>query len=73
MLFCFFGDRTTTPQGEDMAFKVASGLSSKIKLNDGHMMPLFGLGVFAVSDTEKAVLSAIKEGYRLIDTAEYYK
>ena len=56
-----------------MTHKVASGLASRITLNDGCSMPLFGLGVFAVSDTEKAVLDAIKQGYRLIDTAEYYQ
>lgn len=55
-----------------MAYKIATGLSSRITLNDGHMMPLYGLGVFAVTDTQTAVLSAIKQGYRLIDTAEYY-
>ena len=56
-----------------MAYKIATGLSSRITLNDGHMMPLYGLGVFAVTDTQTAVLSAIKQGYRLIDTAEYYQ
>ena len=56
-----------------MTHKVASGLASRVTLNDGYTMPLFGLGVFAVSDTEQAVLGAIKQGYRLIDTAEYYQ
>lgn len=55
-----------------MTHKIATDLTSKIKLNDGHMMPLYGLGVFDTHDTETAVLSAIKQGYRLIDTAEYY-
>ena len=56
-----------------MTHKVATGLSSKMALNDGYTMPLYGLGVFAVSDAQNAVLSAIKQGYRLIDTAEYYQ
>lgn len=56
-----------------MTHKIATDLTSKIKLNDGHMMPLYGLGVFDTHDTETAVLSAIKQGYRLIDTAEYYQ
>ncbi|QEE51002.1 aldo/keto reductase [Flavobacterium alkalisoli] len=47
----------------------------KIKLNNGVEMPLLGLGVFQIPDTEeceKTVLTAIKAGYRLIDTASLY-
>ncbi len=46
-----------------------------IKLNNGVMMPAEGFGVFQVTDAEvcrKAVLDAIKTGYRLIDTAAAY-
>ena len=56
-----------------MTQKIATGLSSKITLNDGHVMPLFGLGVYQVNDTVHATTCAIKQGYRLIDTAEFYK
>lgn len=37
-------------------------------------MPMVGFGVFQVSDedTEKAVLEALKAGYRLLDTAAVY-
>ncbi|OOF48828.1 2,5-diketo-D-gluconic acid reductase [Rodentibacter genomosp. 1] len=45
-----------------------------VKLNNGIEMPMVGFGVFQVSDedTEKAVLAALKTGYRLIDTAAVY-
>lgn len=43
-------------------------------LNNGVQMPMVGFGVFQVSDeeTEKAVLEALKLGYRLLDTAAVY-
>lgn len=46
----------------------------QVILNDGRPMPIIGLGVFTLSDgdAEKAVLTALKEGYRLIDTAHIY-
>ncbi len=45
-----------------------------VKLNNGINMPMVGFGVFQVSDeeTEKAVLAALKAGYRLLDTAAVY-
>ncbi len=45
-----------------------------VKLNNGIEMPMVGFGVFQVSDeeTEKAVLEALKVGYRLLDTAAVY-
>ena len=46
-----------------------------IKLNDGHEIPSFGFGVFQIpadGSTYQAVLSALKLGYRHIDTAEAY-
>ena len=46
-----------------------------ITLNNGIEMPLLGFGVFQVPDPaqcERAVLDAIKSGYRLIDTAAAY-
>lgn len=44
------------------------------KLNNNIMMPMLGFGTFLTSgsDCENSVLSAIKAGYRLIDTAEAY-
>ncbi|MDG2950186.1 aldo/keto reductase [Exercitatus varius] len=45
-----------------------------VKLNNGIEIPMVGFGVFQVSDedTEKAVLEALKAGYRLLDTAAVY-
>lgn len=45
-----------------------------VKLNNGIEMPMVGFGVYQVSDedTEKAVLAALKAGYRLLDTAAVY-
>lgn len=43
-------------------------------LNNGVVMPMIGFGVYQVSDeeAEKAVLSALEQGYRLLDTAAIY-
>ncbi len=45
-----------------------------VVLNDGHRMPVLGLGTWTQdNDTaEESVYTAIKCGYRLIDTARYY-
>ena len=46
-----------------------------VTLNNGIKMPLEGFGVFQVPDSaecERAVIDAIKSGYRLIDTAAAY-
>ncbi len=47
-----------------------------VKLNDGNLIPQFGLGVYMINgdeDTRKACLEAFKEGYRHIDTAHAYQ
>jgi len=46
----------------------------QIMLNNGRMIPQFGFGVFLVppGDTFEAVTSALRAGYRHIDTAEMY-
>lgn len=48
--------------------------ANNIQLNDGNSMPQLGFGLWQVPDqeTEKAVLHAIKVGYRSIDTAQIY-
>lgn len=47
-----------------------SGISARVRLNDGHMIPVVGLGVALTEDaTFDAVKWAISAGYRLIDTA----
>lgn len=45
-----------------------------VTLNDDHTMPVIGLGVGELSDseTEASVLAALEAGYRLIDTAAAY-
>ncbi|CAM2746311.1 aldo/keto reductase [Fructilactobacillus fructivorans] len=45
-------------------------------LNDGNKIPATGFGTFQITDPEQAeqsVIDAIESGYRLIDTAQYYK
>ena len=43
-------------------------------LNNGVKIPMAGIGTFLLSpkDAEAAVLSALKDGYRLVDTANAY-
>ena len=45
------------------------------KLYNGIEMPLLGYGLYKVGteECEKCVSEAIKAGYRLIDTAEFYE
>ncbi len=48
---------------------------STVRLNNGVDMPQVGYGVFRVedgADLEQAVVTAIREGYRSIDTAAIY-
>lgn len=49
-------------------------MMENIKLNNGIQMPMAGIGTFLLSpeDAENAVLSALKGGYSLIDTANAY-
>ncbi len=50
--------------------------SSLVGTCDGYRRPVFGLGVFQSKgggETEQAVLWALEEGYRLVDTAAIYK
>ena len=45
-----------------------------VTLNSGYKMPVLGLGTWTQDDStaEESVYTAIREGYRLIDTARYY-
>lgn len=45
-----------------------------VTLNNGIKMPMAGIGTFLLTpdEAENAVLTALKEGYRLIDTANAY-
>ena len=55
--------------GEIKNFNVPS-----VTLNSGYKMPVLGLGTWTQNNStaENSVYLAIKEGYRLIDTARYY-
>lgn len=49
-------------------------LTTAKKLNNGVMMPVFGLGVYKSGDeTYEAVKAALQAGYRHIDTASFYE
>ncbi|MGN1022399.1 MAG: aldo/keto reductase, partial [Lachnospiraceae bacterium] len=45
-----------------------------MQLNTGYEMPQLGIGTFMLSDrvAEDAVYWALRDGYRLIDTAKIY-
>jgi diketogulonate reductase-like aldo/keto reductase len=50
-------------------------ISSRIKLNNGVEIPVLGLGTYKLApgkQTYDAVLWALENGYRLIDTASFY-
>jgi diketogulonate reductase-like aldo/keto reductase len=54
---------------------IVLNIESKVKLNNGIEMPLFGLGTYQSPDGQivyDAVRYALKFGYRHIDTAKYY-
>lgn len=53
-----------------------SEVIAQIKMNSGYTIPQQGFGVYLIWDYEeckKAVLAALKAGYRHIDTAQLYK
>jgi len=53
-----------------------TNLQTKIKLADGQMMPLQGLGLYKVTDQDEmdqVVETAWQQGYRLFDTAQLYQ
>ena len=48
--------------------------SKTVLLNSGYEMPIIGLGTWTQDDdtAENSVYEALEDGYRLIDTAQYY-
>jgi 2,5-diketo-D-gluconate reductase A len=54
---------------------MASPSSPPVQLNDGNCIPAVGFGVFKIppADTAQAVATALRTGYRHIDTAAMYK
>lgn len=55
---------------------MVQSIKYKLKLHNGIEMPQFGLGVYKVEDGQQVVntiKTALQLGYRLIDTASFYK
>lgn len=51
-------------------------INSRLKLNDGRMIPMLGYGTWQIPDgkeVEDCVFTALQNGYRLIDTAKIYE
>ncbi len=59
------------PAGEAGAFNLEKGT---VLLNNGYEMPILGIGCFRLSqeEAENSVYWALRDGYRLIDTARIY-
>ena len=59
------------PAGEAGAFDLEQGT---VFLNSGYEMPILGIGCFRLSqeEAENSVYWALRDGYRLIDTARIY-
>ena len=58
-------------------FDLSSGVNGNaptVMLNSGYEMPILGLGTYSLTGNtcKSAVLSALSQGYRLIDTAHMY-
>ena len=57
---------------------IPTGLCSTVTLNDGIVMPMFGLGTLWLSageggNAETITSFALQNGYRLLDTAAFYR
>ena len=71
---------TTTSEAEPPAAELISMEpefdldAGTVMLNNGVSMPILGIGTFSLSDSEaeKSVYWALRDGYRLIDTARIY-
>ena len=63
------GTKSSVKDGEPMAYPITDK-----KLNSGYTMPALGLGTWTLTneEAENSVYHALKDGYRLIDTAQYY-
>ena len=73
-------EETTTSETEPPAAELISTEpefdldAGTVTLNNGVSMPILGIGTFALSDSEaeESVYWALRDGYRLIDTARIY-
>ena len=80
ILFWFFSEKNADDSKEvknikENVSKVEFNFDTKtVTLNSGYEMPIIGLGTWTQNDEETAnsVYYALEDGYRLIDTAQYY-
>ena len=66
----------STPSTDAVTTDNTFNFSTKtVRLNSGYTMPILGLGTWTLSndEAENSVYHALKDGYRLIDTARYYR
>lgn len=65
---------TVIKETKGASLKPAEGKIMTVQLNSGYAMPVLGLGTWTQNNTNAAesVYVALKNGYRLIDTARYY-
>ena len=74
-IFCF-GGRIIIIQADSEKEREEKQMSEQLyaTLNNGVSMPMVGIGTFLLSpdEAEASVLNALKDGYRLIDTANAY-
>lgn len=69
------GEVTATSSSSEQASTIAFDLDERtVMLNNGIAMPILGIGTFTLSNQEASdsVYWALREGYRLIDTARIY-
>lgn len=72
-----FSEKTKNKENSSMDGNITAEFNFETKtvhLNSGYDMPIIGLGTWTLSneEAENSVYHALKDGYRLIDTAEYY-
>ena len=80
ILFWFFSEKNVDDSKEVKNIKESMGKAEfnfdtkTVTLNSGYEMPIIGLGTWTQNDEEIAnsVYYALEDGYRLIDTAQYY-
>ena len=80
ILFWFFSEKNADDSKEVKNIKESMGKAEfnfdtkTVTLNSGYEMPIIGLGTWTQNDEETAnsVYYALEDGYRLIDTAQYY-
>ena len=58
-----------------MSEKISVDAQALVTLNDGHVMPQLGLGVWRTppAETARVVRLAVELGYRSVDTARHYE